>query len=75
LAATGLRVTDIAEQIQMSRAAVYQYLHMDQPPERRSPQDRRSRPLDRYKPYLLQRWNEGIRNSRQLWRELVAQGY
>lgn len=75
LAATGLRVTDIAEQIQMSRAAVYHYLHMDQPPERRSPQDRRSRPLDRYKPYLLERWNQGIRNSRQLWRELVAQGY
>ncbi len=75
LAATGLRVTDIAEQVQMSRGAVYHYLHMDQPPERRSPQDRRSRPLDRYKPYLLRRWNEGIRNSRQLWRELVAQGY
>jgi transposase len=75
LAATGLRVTDIAEQVQMSRGAVYHYLHMDQPPERPSPQDRRSRPLDRYKPYLLQRWNDGIRNSRQLWRELVAQGF
>lgn len=75
LAAKGLRVTDIAEQVQMSRGAVYHYLQMDQPPERRSPQDRRLLPLDRYKPYLLQRWNEGIRNSKQLWRELVAQGY
>jgi hypothetical protein len=61
--------------IDLLPGAVYNYLHMDQPPERRSPQDRRSRPLDRYKPYLLQRWNEGIRNSRQLWRELRAQGY
>lgn len=32
-------------------------------------------PLDAYKPYLLRRWNEGCRNAKQLWRELVAQGY
>jgi transposase len=75
LEAKQLRVTDIAERLAVSRGTVYHYLQMDHPPERPSPQDRRSRPLDRYKPYLLQRWNEGIRNSRQLWRELVARGY
>jgi transposase len=75
LDAKHLRVTDSAERLEVSRGTVYHYLQMDHPPERPSPQDRRSRPLDRYKPYLLQRWNEGIRNSRQLWRELVARGF
>jgi transposase len=75
LDAKHLRVTDIAERLEVSRGTVYHYLQMDHPPERPSPQDRRSRPLDRHKPYLLQRWNEGIRNSRQLWRELVARGF
>ena len=75
LEAKQLRVTDIAERLQVSRGTVYHYLQMDHPPERPSPQDRRSRPLDRYKPSLLQRWNEGIRNSKQLWRELVSQGF
>jgi transposase len=75
LAAKQVRVSDIAEQLHICRPTVYRYLQMEQPPALPSPQDRRSLPLDRYKPYLLQRWNEGIRNSRQLWREVVAQGY
>src|SRR5215472_5331250 len=75
LAANQVRVTDIAEQLHICRPTVYRYLQMEQPPELPSPQDRRSLPLDRYKPYLLQRWNQGIRNSKQLWREIVAQGY
>lgn len=75
LAAKQVRVSDIAEQLHICRVTVYRYLQMEQPPELPSPQDRRSLPLDRYKPYLLQRWNEGIRNSKQLWREVVAQGY
>lgn len=75
LAANQVRVSDIAAQLHICRLTVYRYLQMEQPPELPSPQDRRSLPLDRYKPYLLQRWNEGIRNSKQLWREVVAQGY
>lgn len=75
LAAKQVRVSDIAEQLHICRLTVYRYLQMECPPALPSPQDRRSLPLDRYKPYLLQRWNEGIRNSRQVWREIVAQGY
>jgi transposase len=28
-----------------------------------------------YLPYLIRRWREGITDSRQLWREIEAQGY
>jgi transposase len=28
-----------------------------------------------YMPYLIRRWREGISDSRQLWREIQAQGY
>jgi transposase len=65
----------IAERLGISRHTVSRYLRMDLPPERKQAQDQRSRPLDRYKPYLLQRWNEGCRNAKQLWRELVGLGY
>lgn len=65
----------IAERLGVSRHTVSRYLRMDQPPERKQAQDQRPRPLDRYKPYLLQRWNEGCRNAKQLWRELVDLGY
>ena len=68
-------MSDIAAQLHICRPTVYRYLQMECPPALPSPQDRRSLPLDRYKPYLLQRWNEGIRNSKQLWREIVVQGY
>ncbi len=65
----------IAERLGVSRHTVSRYQRMEQPPERKQAQDQRSRPLDRYKPYLLQRWNEGCRNAKQLWRELGDLGY
>jgi transposase len=65
----------IAERLGISRHSVSRYLRMDQPPERKQPQARGPRPLDPYKPYLLERWNQGCRNAKQLWRELQAQGY
>lgn len=41
-------------------------------PLRRS---RRFRLLDPYKPYLLERWNEGYHNASQLLREIQQQGF
>ena len=32
-------------------------------------------PLEPYKPYLLQRWEQGCRNALQLWREVRARGF
>jgi len=73
--ALGVDRETIARELGVNRKTVYRYLKLEQPPERASPQDRRPTPLDRFKPYLLQRWNDGCRNSKQLWRELVSQGF
>jgi len=35
----------------------------------------RSGLLDRYKPYLHQRWNEGVTDAAALTQEIIAQGY
>lgn len=73
--ALGVDRETIAAQLGINRKTVYRYLKMDQPPERPSPRERRTLLLERYKPYLIQRWNDGCRNAKQLWREIVAQGY
>jgi transposase len=75
LEAKQVRGTDSAERLRICRGTVYHYLGMDQPPERKPAQDRCPRPLDRFKSYLLERWNDGCRTARQLWKELVTQGY
>jgi transposase len=74
LHAPGIPVATIARQLGISRPTVYAYLRRDTPPAPRSPQ--RSRQVLRpYMPYLIRRWREGINDSRQLWREIKAQGY
>jgi len=73
--ALGVDRETIAAQLGISRKTVYRYLKMDQPPERPSPRDRRALPLERFKPYLLLRWNQGCRNAKLLWREVREQGY
>jgi transposase len=75
LAAKRLDIRQIAQRLQISRGTVYRYLRMQQPPTRRQCPVPHPLPLDAYKPYLRRRWNEGCRNAKQLWRELVAQGY
>jgi transposase len=47
---------------------------MNEPPRRRKPQSTRKRLIEPYQPYLVTRWNEGVRNSQQLWREVREQG-
>jgi transposase len=46
-------------------------------PELKTPQQHRRRkaPLERYLPYLQERWKAGCHNGMQLWREIRAQGY
>lgn len=58
----------------VSRQSVYRYLQMNEPPRRRQPQSTRKKLISPYQPYLVKRWNEGVRNSQQLWRELREQG-
>lgn len=63
----------IAQTTGLCRKTVSRWLRAEHLPELR----RRRRPsrLDPYKPYLLQRWNEGCWTAAQLARELRVQGY
>jgi transposase len=74
LSAQGAGITTIARQLGISRPTVYAYLRRGTPPTPRSPQ-RSGQVLRPYIPYLIRRWREGMTDSRQLWREIQAQGY
>ncbi len=68
-------VATIARHVGVSRRTVYRYLQMKQAPERTRIHYTRKKLIEPYKPYLLQRWNEGCRNAQQLWREISVMGY
>jgi transposase len=70
-----LAVADIAREVGLSRQTVQRYVTLTEPPPPRRAHYWATRQLDAYQPYLLQRWNEGCRNARQLWREIAALGY
>ena len=64
-----------ARQVGISRQSVYEYLKMEQPPERRTHHRTRKQLIEPYKDYLIKRWNEGCRSAQQMWREIKEQGY
>jgi transposase len=70
----GYGIRAITLQLGLSRNTVRKYLHASECPQ---PQRRPSRSslLDPYKPYILERWNAGCRNSMQLLDEMKAQGF
>jgi transposase len=74
LAAQGLKILQIAQQLKMSRVTVRRYLASEQFPERARPR-RRSSILDPYVAYLQERWDTGCHNGVQLWREIRDLGY
>jgi transposase len=75
LSAKKVDVTTIARQVGVSRQCVYEYLRMQQPPERTHIPPSRQPILEPYKDYLVRRWNEGCRNAQQVYREIKVQGY
>lgn len=72
--AKNVDIATIAQHVGASRQTVYRYLQMNEPPMRKQPQSTRKKLIESYQPYLVKRWNEGVRNSQQLWRELREQG-
>ena len=70
----GVSVRQIAQQMGMGRQTVRRYLNQGAFPEITQ---RRKMPsiLDRWEPYLLQRWQAGCHNALQLYREIHEQGY
>lgn len=65
----------IARQLGLGRTTVYRYLHAPTFPERKGRADRGKSVLNPYKDYLVQRWNAGCRDTRQLCAELRHRGY
>jgi transposase len=70
----GTSIRSIAEQMGMARHTVRRYLATGKFPEiaqrRRMPSI-----LDKFEPYLRQRWQEGRHNATLLYREIRDQGY
>ena len=75
LSAKKVDVTTIARQVGVSRQCVYEYLRMQQSPERTQISPSRQPILEPYKDYLVRRWNEGCRNAQQAYREVKEMGY
>jgi transposase len=66
----------IARQVGIGKTTVFRYLRTSTFPERQGRRDcGRSRILDPYKDYVLQRWNDGCHDALQLFGEIKAQGY
>jgi transposase len=70
----GVSVRQIAQHMGMGRQTVRRYLNHGVFPEI---VQRRKLPsiLDRWEPYLLERWQAGCHNALQLYREIHEQGY
>jgi transposase len=72
----GLSQRAIARKLKLSRATVGKFVQAEQYPERyQSKEGARRSLLDPYKGYLLQRWQQGCRNSVQLYDEIKARGF
>src|SRR6266567_2134662 len=74
LRAKGAEITLIAHQTGLSRQTVHTYLKLKHPPGRKTGK-RSGSVIDPYKEYLVKRWNDGVRNAQQVYREIKAMGY
>lgn len=74
LHAQGVSQREIARRLHIGRRTVRRFIRADRFPER-SPTATRQTIVDRYEPYLRERWNAGCQNAAQLWREIRAQGF
>jgi transposase len=74
LAAAGLGPKAIADRVGLARQTVAIWLRAGSFLER-PPSAARRMLITPYEPYLRERWQAGEQNSRQLWREIQAQGF
>jgi transposase len=76
LFAQGLSQRAIARKLRLSRRTVAKFVQAETYPERHASNAGASRSLlDPYKGYLLERWQQGCRNSVQLYDEITARGF
>ncbi|MCU0552310.1 MAG: ISL3 family transposase [Leptolyngbya sp. Prado105] len=74
----GWEILEIARHLGMGKRTVYRYLsHSEFPEWQAHPGRGRSQrsQLDRYKPYVLEQWNQGQQNTKRLFKEIQQQGY
>ena len=74
LRAQGAELTLIAHQVGISRTTLNKYLNMEHPPARKTGK-RSGSVIDPYKEYIVKRWNDGVRNAQQVYREIKTMGY
>jgi transposase len=76
LARQGVGIRAIARRLKVCRQVVRRFLQAEEFPEMApSQREPRGSILDQYKPYTFQRWQQGCRNSVQLYDEIKARGY
>ncbi len=73
-AGRGLNKSAIARALGVHRHTVQKYLALDAAPERRRT-NRAVSLLAPYEAHLRQRWQQGLRDARALWREIQGHGY
>ncbi len=70
----GYRKEDIAQIVGVGSRSVYRALEQERPPARRT-RHCTHHITDPYLPYLTKRWNDGCHTARELYQEIVTQGY
>lgn len=74
----GWEILEIARHLGMGKRTVYTYLSHSEFPEWQAHPGRgqsKASQLDAYKPYVLEQWNQGSQNAKQLFEEIQQQGY
>ncbi len=74
LLAKGWTISAIGRELGLARHTAERYAHCENL-EGLIDRALRTTRLDDYKPYLIQRWNEGCTDAARLFREIQAQGY
>ena len=65
----------IARQLGIGRSSVFRYLRSPTFPERKGRSDKGRSKVSPYKKYLLEKWNSGCHDTKQLYAEIKTQGY
>ena len=74
LRAQGESLRAIARRTGLNKRTVQRYVEADGCPELQ-PRARRHTQLERFIPYLQERWEAGCHNAKRLWRDLRAHGF